>query len=114
MPEQMRYITNEQGERIGVLLDLETYHWLTHAASVDTDCLIGLNQAELQALAESMLAPAAQARLDELLACNAETQLGEDELAELDCLLAQVDHLTLLKTRARYTLQSLESLAQAS
>lgn len=107
MSEQMRYITNEQRERVGVLLDLETYNWLTHATSVDTDCLIGLNQAELQALAESMLAPAAQARLDELLARNAENQLGEDELAELDRLLAQIDHLTLLKTRARYTLQSL-------
>jgi len=110
----MRYITNEQGERVGVLLDLETYHGLTHTAGVDTDCLIGLNQAELQALAESMLAPAAQARLDELLAGNAETQLGEAELTELDRLLAQVDHLTLLKTRARYTLQSLENPSQAS
>ncbi|MEH1778475.1 MAG: hypothetical protein V7K67_01665 [Nostoc sp.] len=114
MSEQMRYITNEQGERIGVLLDLETYHWLTHAAGVDTDCLIGLNRAELQALAESMVAPAAQTRLDELLARHTETKLGEAELAELDCLLAQVDHLTLLKTRARYTLQSLENLSQAS
>jgi hypothetical protein len=110
----MRYITNEQGERIGVLLDLETYHGLTQAADMDTDCLIGLNQAELQALAESMLAPAAQAQLDELLTRHAETQLGEDELAELDYLLAQADHLTLLKTRARYTLQSLENLAQVS
>ena len=110
----MRYITNEQGERIGVVLDLETYYGLTQAAGVDTDCLVGLNQAELQALAESMLAPAAQARLDGLLTRHAETQLGEDELAQLDCLLAQADHLTLLKTRARYTLKSLENLAQVS
>gem|GEM_PF-3693813 len=26
MSEQMRYITNEQGEQVGVLLDLETYN----------------------------------------------------------------------------------------
>jgi molybdenum cofactor biosynthesis enzyme MoaA len=114
MSEQVRYITNEQGERVGVLLDLETYNGLTHASSLDTDCLIGLNQAELQALAESMLAPAAQARLDELLAGQAESQLSEDELGELDHLLDKIDHLTLLKTRARYTLQSLENLTQAS
>jgi len=25
MSEQVRYITNEQGERVGVLLDLEAY-----------------------------------------------------------------------------------------
>ncbi|WP_230968452.1 hypothetical protein [Nostoc sp. WHI] len=114
MSEQARYITNEQGERVGVLLDLETYNRLTQVSSVDTECLIGLGQAELLALAESMLAPAAQARLDGLLARNAESQLSDEELAELDRLLAQTDHLTLLKTRARYTLQSLEKLTQAS
>ncbi len=114
MSEQARYITNEHGERVGVLLDLETYNWLTQASSLDTECLIGLDRAELLALAESMLAPAAQARLDGLLAHNAESQLSEDELAQLDRLLAQVDHLTLLKTRARYTLKSLENLTQTS
>jgi hypothetical protein len=75
----MRYVTNEQGERVGVLLDLETYDRLTHLSSLDTECLIDLNQSELQALAESMLAPAAQACLDALLARNAETDLYADE-----------------------------------
>jgi hypothetical protein len=110
----MRYVTNEQGERVGVLLDLETYDRLNHLSNLDAECLIDLNQLELKALAESMLAPAAQGRLDELLARNAETELCADEQAELDRLLDQIDHLTILKTRARYTLQFLETLAQAS
>ena len=102
MSEQVRYVTNEQGERVGVLLDLEAYHRLTNPLALDAECLTDLSQAELKALAESMLAPAAQARLDELLAWNAENQLSADEVAELDRLLAQVDQLTILKTRARY------------
>lgn len=68
------------------------------------ELLTGLSDAELDALAESMLAPASQARLDELLACNAERTLSAGEQNELDRLLDRVDQLTLLKTRARYTL----------
>jgi hypothetical protein len=51
------------------------------------------------------LAPAAQARLNDLIARNKNHQLSVTEVAELDRLLESVDHLTLLKTRARYTLQ---------
>ena len=111
MSEQVRYVTNEQGERVGVLLDLEAYNRLTHPLTLDAECLVGLSREELQALAESMLAPANQAYLDELLARNAQSQLAADEIAELDRLLAQVDQLTILKTRARYTLNYLEALA---
>jgi hypothetical protein len=114
MSEQTRYITNEQGQRIGVLLDLETYDRLTQASSIYQDILIGMNQAELQALAHSTLAPVAQSRLNELLDRNAENKLDDKELVELDQLLTQIDHLTLLKTRARYTLKSSGDLAQAS
>lgn len=71
----------------------------------DTELLIGLSQGELEALAESLLAPSAQVRLDDLLARNPENQLTVGEKAELDRLLTTIDHLTLLKTRARYTLQ---------
>ena len=73
--------------------------------SGDSELLIGLSHEELEALADSMLAPSAQARLDDLLEKNAEEQLGRDEQRELDTILAKVDHLTILKTRARYTLQ---------
>ncbi len=73
--------------------------------SDDTELLVGLSDEELEALADSMLAPSAQSRLDELLERNAESQLVCDEQAELDRLLARVDQLTILKTRARYTLR---------
>ena len=64
----------------------------------------GLSLDELQALADSMLAPTAQAQLNELLARNADNQLSADETEVLDRLLTQVDQLNILKTRARYTL----------
>ena len=42
---------------------------------------------------------------DDLLEQNTENQLGADEQVELDHLLARVDQLTTLKTRARYPLR---------
>jgi hypothetical protein len=58
-----------------------------------------------------MLVPSAQARLDELLSRNAESSVATDEQAELHRLLARVDQLTLLKTRARYTLRQQSGVA---
>jgi len=57
MSEQVRYITNEQGERVGVLLDLDVYNRLANPLTLDEECLIGLNSDELQALADSMPTP---------------------------------------------------------
>jgi hypothetical protein len=71
----------------------------------DPEMLVGLSTGELEALSDSLLAPSAQARLDELLARNAQHQLEAAEVSELDRLLERVDQLTVLKTRARYTLQ---------
>ena len=104
MIEHLRYVTNEQGERVGVLLDLEEYRRLTNSPTLAGELLVGLSQPELEALAESMLAPTTQSHLDQLLARNAEAQLSPEQSAELDRLLAQVDQLNILKTRARYTL----------
>jgi hypothetical protein len=104
MARSRRYITNEQGERIGVLLDLDEYQQLTRLFPPDPDLLMELSAAELQALAQSALAPAEQSRLDDLLARNADTTLSKAEQTELDRLLHHVDQLTILKTRARYTL----------
>ncbi len=73
--------------------------------SGDLELLVGLSDDELEALADSLLAPTAQARLDELLDRNAENELVASEQAELDRLLARVDQLTILKTRARDTLR---------
>jgi len=114
MMSKVQYVINEQGEQIGVLLDLEEYRRLTHQLTIDPDLIPGLSQAELQALAESMLAPEAQVRLNKLLARQKEKQLSAEELDSLDHLLEQVDQLTLLKTRARYTLTQLGELAAAA
>ncbi len=78
------------------------------------DILAGLSVAELEALADGLLAPAHQARLDELLSKNSERSLGEPERQELDRLLDSADQLTILKTRARYTLNQLHLAAAGS
>jgi hypothetical protein len=70
----------------------------------DSEVLVGLSDEELEALADSILSPSAQGRLDELLGRNGEGGLAAFEQSELDRLLARVDQLTTLKTRARYTL----------
>ena len=70
----------------------------------NSELLVGLSDGELEALAESFLAPASQARLDELLRRNADGQLAAADQAELDLLLERVDQLTVLKARAKYTL----------
>jgi hypothetical protein len=104
MTDQLRYITDEEGQRVGVVLDWQTYLQLTNQLA-DTDLLSNLSQAELQALAGSTLAPKEQERLDDLLARNAEGQLSDKEQSELDDLLDQIDQLNIVKTRARYTLK---------
>ena len=81
---------------------------------IDSELLVGLSIAELEALADSLLAPAAQARLDDLLARQKERQLSAGEESELDGLLQKVDQLTILKTRARYTLNQTKAEAAGS
>ena len=71
----------------------------------DSELLVGMSDDELEALADGKLAPSAQARLDELLVRSGRNQLTADEQSELDVLLARVDQLTILETRARYTLR---------
>lgn len=69
-----------------------------------SELLGGLSVGELEALADCLLAPSAQNRLDGLLARRRENSLPGNEEAELNDLLEKTDQLTLLKTRARYTL----------
>jgi hypothetical protein len=104
MANTRRYIIDERGERIGVLLDLEEYQQLTRLSPPDAEILVSLSEDELQALAHSVLAPVEQDRLDDLLARNADGQLSETEQIALDHLLHYIDQLSILKTRARYTL----------
>ena len=79
-----------------------------------SEILTELSNDELEALADSLLAPSAQARLDDLLACKREQPLTTNEHAEMDRLLQQVDQLTVLKTRARYTLSQSRAEAAAT
>jgi hypothetical protein len=71
----------------------------------DVELLTSLSDEELEALANSTLAAVSQERLDELLAKNADHELDDVSQAELECLLARVDQLTIIKARARYTLR---------
>jgi molybdenum cofactor biosynthesis enzyme MoaA len=114
MSQCVQYITNDRGERVGVLLEIEAYQRLLNPVSLDAECLSELSVEELQALAESKLTTTAQIRLTELLAQNVEYTLSSDEVAELDYTLAQVDQLTILKTRARYTLKQLQASMSAA
>lgn len=112
MDNALQYITNEQGERIGVVLDLETYQRLVRVPASETnELLLNLSLDELEALANSALAPGDQHYLDTLLIKNKESQLSDEESSNLDKLLARVDHLNLLKARAHYTLKYSESSA---
>jgi hypothetical protein len=70
----------------------------------DPELLLGMSDEELEALAECKLSPSGQSRLDELLDGNTSHRLSAAEEAELDHLLSQVDHLSILKARARLTL----------
>jgi hypothetical protein len=79
--------------------------WTERIMIRDSELLISLSEAELKALADGRLATASQARIDELLELKANAELSPEDTAELDRLLGQVDQLTVLKTRARYTLR---------
>ncbi len=82
--------------------------------NADFEMLTSMSVAELEALADGKLAPAGQARLDELLAKHNALPLPADEKAELDRLLDVADQLMILKTRARYTLRQLNAGAVRS
>ncbi len=99
----MRYITNEQGERVSVLLDLDVYNRLANPLALDEECLIGLSPDELQALADSKLAPAAQNQLDDMLVRNAESQL---------CRQAHIDFI--IKSGYTYNTKPVRSLVPLS
>ena len=51
-----RFVTNAQGERVGVILDLSTYQQML-AGQDDPELLIGMTEVELVALAESETRP---------------------------------------------------------
>ena len=101
---QVQYLTNEQGQKTAVLLDVAHYRHLVGGIPTDPELLWGMSQSELEALANSRLAPDEQARLDVLLHEQKQHSLNDQQNGEMDRLLMQADQLTILKTRARYTL----------
>jgi hypothetical protein len=105
MPPQVQYIVNDDGLRTAVVIRWEDYVALRDRLTPDPDLLAGLSEQELRVLAEGILSPGRQARLDELLERNHEGELGDLEREELDQLLAQIDSMNILKARALHTLQ---------
>ena len=108
---QVQYIVNAQGQRTAVVLKWEDYQSLQARISPDLGLLVGLDESELQALAEGMLSPSHQEQLAKLLQRNREGQLRKNEESELDQLLAHVDSMNTLKARALRTLQQLDGKA---
>ena len=106
---QVQYVTNEKGKQVGVLLDMTTYQQLLAAVPSDPELLTDLNQEELKALAESKLALETQTQLNDLLQKQEEQTLSDVENSQLENILAQIDQLTILKTRAKYTLNTAKS-----
>jgi len=104
-PMPVQYITEENGKRVGVVLQWADYVRLLANSEDDPDILTGLTYSELEALAHSKLASERQDRLGELLARQAVGALSDDESRELDRLLDQIDQLNILKARALLTLR---------
>ncbi len=75
--------------------------------------LTGLTVGELEAMADGLLAPARQARLDELLARQTAGDHAAADERELDRPFDSADQLAILKARARYTLHHLAAAAAA-
>jgi hypothetical protein len=101
----MQYITNEAGERVGVVLDWTTYQTLTVSLSQDPELLQDLSISELQTLAQVSLGLDGQTELSQLLEQSRQNHLSPSDQERLDQLLEQIDQLNILKARALYTLQ---------
>ncbi len=114
MAESVQYLTNNQKERIGVLLDLDTYHKLMNQSVVDSEILTNLSIDELQAKPDIKLSTTTQTELDDLLVRNTDNQLSKNESETLDSLLTKVDQLNILKTRVRYSLNHLERILRVT
>jgi len=104
-PAPVQYITEENGQRVGVVLSWDDYKKIQGSILDDPDQLSGMSRAELEALAYSELSPQRQERMDELLRKNNESTLSEDEQKELAQLIDQIDQLNILKARALLTLR---------
>lgn len=78
---------------------------MVHSNKPELAPLIGLNHAELQALADAVADPEQQQQLQMFLAKNHQSKLTPEEAKALDRLLAEADQIALLKARALYTMK---------
>jgi hypothetical protein len=108
----VQYLVEEDGQRVGVVLRWEDYQELCATHPADPDLLVSLSDAELQALADSVLVPRQQERLSDLLQRNRDKGLSADEERELDRLLEHVDQMNVLKARAMYALQQRQKTSE--
>lgn len=76
----------------------------------DPDLLSGLSEIELQALSEGVLSVEHQDRLSALLERNRDQALTDDEAAELDRYLEQIDSLNILTHTATLTANAADHL----
>ncbi|MCP4942731.1 MAG: hypothetical protein GY924_12220 [Planctomycetaceae bacterium] len=74
------------------------------STSSDLLPLTDMSREELRVLANSVLAPSRQKKLQALLEKNRNGTLSTDEEMSLDQLLEEADQVALLKARAQYTL----------
>jgi hypothetical protein len=100
-----RFITDPNGKRIEVILDLESYQKFLQSQMQDENLLVGVSDAELRALAKGKLATDEQERLSSLIKREKAGSLSSEETRELDTMLEDLDQLNLLKAKALYTLK---------
>jgi hypothetical protein len=108
--QEPRFLTNDRGKPVEVVLDLNTYRNLVESQPRDPKLLRDLSQEQLEALAEGHLTTEREATLHDLIEKKKVAALAPEESALLSSLLEQVDQLALLKARAVYTLHHLKKL----
>lgn len=102
--QEPRFLTNEQGQTVEVVLDVSTYERLLRLQSADPKLLRDFSREQLEALAKSTLTTPEESQLHDLVEKKKAEALTAEETAKLDALLEQVDQLALVKARALYTL----------
>ncbi len=108
--QEPRFLTNEQGRAVEVVLDVSTYEQLLRSQSPDPKLLRDLSQEQLEALAKSTLTTTEENTLHGLVEKKKSGTLTPEEEAQLSALLGQVDQLALVKARALYTLHKMQTL----
>lgn len=77
-------------------------------SGIQLPLLSGLSEQELDVLAKTFLSPSRTRRLKCLLKKNRQGKISQQEMTELDRLLAESDQIALLKAKAQYTLKKMQ------